>query len=114
MITRRQLQTEEFVKILPNLEAVEFLGVANLLGVELFETPTEKEIELAERSDTLSAPELVVTEGTIKRVPRDADLVLEETINKFASISKQKQRELLKVLRPLAKRGAKNGTATNN
>lgn len=114
MITKRQQQTEEFVRILPQLEAVEFLGVAKLLGVELFETPKVSDKETPE--NTLIAPVLGLSEGDEKKqTPREAGLVIDETISRFAAISKQKQRELLKVLRPLVKkRGDRNGTTTNH
>ena len=86
MITKRQKQTEEFVALIGKLEAIEFLGVAKLLGVELYDTAAEP------KNDGMAM------------TPREATQIIEETVNHFALIPKGKQRELLKVLRKRCKR----------
>lgn len=86
MITKREKNTEEFAKLLCDLEAIEFIGVAKVLCVELYEkAPTD-------------------TEDASKRTPRDAEEVLIDMITRFADLNKAKQRELLKILRKLKKK----------
>jgi LmbE family N-acetylglucosaminyl deacetylase len=106
MITRRQQQTEEFVRILGVLEPVEFLGVAKLLGVEIF-TYT------AAGDETSEAAQNGETKQKAIATPREANEILNEIIAHFMVLSKQKQREMLKAFRPLLKKKEKrNGTTT--
>ena len=41
MITRKEKQSREFITLLPHLSVTEFIGVAQLLGVELWEKQNE-------------------------------------------------------------------------
>lgn len=82
---------------LPLLEPQEFLGVAVLLGVKLVEMNTST---AATDKDDARGEDGGDTPSDIK----DAEVLLVEVVEKFAALPKNKQRELLKVLRPLRKR----------
>lgn len=94
MITRKEKQSREFVTLLPHLSVTEFIGVAQLLGVELWEKQNE---------DSEAKPDL-----------KEGEILVEEVIEKFGAINKHKQKELLSVLRPVVKNKKKakqDGTA---
>lgn len=95
MITRKEKQAREFITLLPFLEPEEFLGVAKLLGVALWEEPTGDSQE---------------------KEPREASLIIDDVIAKFGEINKHKQRELLSLVRPVVKerKKAKQGEKKKN
>ena len=99
MITRRQQQTEEFVRILGVLEPVEFLGVAKLLGVEIFTYTSAGD-------ETSEAAQNGETSQKTTATPREANEVLNEVIAHCMVLTKQKQREMLKAFRPWEERRA--------
>lgn len=80
------------------LEPQEFLGVAVLLGVKLVEMNTST--AATGKDDERGEDGGDDTPNDIK----DAEVLLVEVVEKFAALPKNKQRELLKVLRPLRKR----------
>lgn len=84
---------------LPLLEPQEFLGVAVLLGVKLVEMNTST---AATGKDDEGGED--VGSGDTPSDIKDAEVLLVEVVEKFAALPKNKQRELLKVLRPLRKR----------
>lgn len=128
--TKRQKNTEEFVRLLVCLEPAEFLGVAKLVGVSLCdlgndgvvdgvgESGTESSETQTSTSIAATAPTTMMTDepdGTStaadpksdridpNKTLKDGNVLVEETIQAFYRIPKNKQRELLKILRPLGK-----------
>lgn len=74
---------EAFIKGLPNLEPIEFCGLAKILGVRLDE----------EEKDENNKP-----------IPRQIDKVLEEVMDKYLELSKKRRKEINRMLKDI-KRG---------
>lgn len=71
-------KVKRFQRGLLQLELIEFIGVAKILGVNLFEDEEEK-------------------------VARQFEEVFPEMVEKYASLSRRQRRNLDKILRPVVK-----------
>ncbi len=71
-------KVKRFQRQLLQLEPIEFLGVAKILGVQFFEDEEEKE-------------------------PRDFEVVFGEVCGKYAALNRRQRRNLDKLLRPVVK-----------
>ena len=81
---RLEKDFEQFVRLLPQLEPIEFFGLAKLFGVALCE--------------------LDETDGT--RLDRPLDRIFEDMMNRFEGLKKKKRKEILEIMSQAAsKRG---------
>ena len=77
---------EVFLRALPKLDPVEFVGLARLLGVKMYEWDGVKPANPEEIRD------------------RSFDVVLEEMMDKYLSLTKKRRREINEILRAVAKK----------
>ena len=74
--------TEQLIKMIPQLEAVEFMGLARLLKVKLV---TEKDLNAEKLED--------------KYEPREFTDVFAEMLEKFEKLNRARKREILKLIK---------------
>lgn len=77
---------DQLISLIPKLEAVEFMGLARVLKVKLFE---EKDASTEKLED--------------KYAPRDFTDVLEELIHNFNNLNRTRKREILKLVKNATK-----------
>lgn len=92
---------QKLFKMIVDLEPVEFLGVCQLLGIEVY----EGEVELTDAA----VPSEVGTDGRPERwktrVPKNGDQLISEVIDKLNSLNRTRRRNLQKILKPITKGG---------
>ena len=93
MINRgKEEKTKKFIYALPQMAAIEFIGLCNLFRVRILEDDTAE--------------------------PRDFGDMLEDCIDKFETLNARQQKEVLKMLKQLEKTNKKemkqNGTGTEH
>ena len=89
---------EQFVKALPSLEPVEFIGLANLLGVPM----TRSEISFdREEFEALKEDESIQAKLEESLIPLDE--VLEALMEKYLSLSKRRRKEINQILKDIKK-----------
>ena len=91
---------EYFVKSLPYLEPVEFLGLAKILGVKVVNV--DKVVELdKEKFEALKDGEML--EAKIEETLVPADEILEKMMDKFLTLNKKRRREINQILKEIKK-----------
>ena len=93
---RLEKDFEFFVRALPALDPVEFLGLARLMGVKMYEWDGEIPQNPQEIRD------------------RAFDVVLEEMMDRYLGLTKKRRREINEILREVKKGGERNGTSTEH
>ena len=78
----------KFLKYLTQLEVIEAVGIARLLGVELVTREDDTDADGQEKA--------TITE-------KDYDIILSELIDAFVSTSKSKRKFILSVMEPIVK-----------
>ena len=77
----RQKELDDLVRKIARLEPIEFLGLATIFGVKIGEECTQREV----------------------------GKIVEGIVNKYASLSREKRREIQKILEAATRRSRKNG-----
>lgn len=96
--SRLERDFEFFVKTLPYLEPVEFVGLAKILSVPTITWSEDKETPIKESIQT-----------------RPMDEVIEDMMDKFLALPKHRRKEInqmLKEVKKLNKKVKKDGTST--
>lgn len=91
--SRQEKNLEEFLKLIPKLEPVEFVGLAKMFGVDL-----------------LNLDETIYEGEKEYHPPRDAEDIFEDMLDKFTSLRKQRQGEILGIMRDITREAKANGT----
>lgn len=98
--TRIEKDFEFFVKNLPVLEPVEFMGLAKILGV-----PTVRESELLEIDKKMIDENADENEKQkiIAEVLIPADEILEKMMDKYLELTKRRRKEINQILKEIKK-----------
>ena len=98
--SRLEKDFEFFVKALPSLEPIEFFGLAKILCVP---TVHEEKLEAFSKEDY---EKMEVEEKTeyVAQFNRPMEVILEEVMDKYLSLSKRTRREINQMLKDI-KRG---------
>lgn len=84
MSNNQEKEFMSFIREVLKLRPIEFIGLANLLLIDLSED----------------------------NKPKDAESILSEILDKYIALSHKKQKELLKIVKKANKGGKKNGNGT--
>lgn len=93
-------QIDQFIIEVSKLEAVEFMGLARLLKVQLL----EKDDTAAENVESIKD----------KYKPRDFHLVFEEVLRNFNGLNRTRKREILKLVKNANKKVKADAGNTKN
>lgn len=100
-IKKKKTRIDQFIDLLPELQAIEFLGLARVLKVKVM-SDTEK--------DEKGRP-----------LPRDSQTLIEEVLISFVQQSTTRQKEIIAIVKNCIKdrkssekKGGSNGTPTKN
>ena len=88
--------TEKLITLIPKLEAVEFMGLARVLKVKLFE---EKDMSAEKLED--------------KYQPRDFSDVLQDMLGNYNGLNRARKREILRIVKKAATKTKVNKDAGN-
>jgi hypothetical protein len=100
MQKRIESDFEYFVKALPSLEPVEFLGLAKVLSVP---TVREKKVQELSMEDFERAKNGEDVDLKVEEVLIPADEILEGMMDKFLSLNKKRRREINNILKEIKK-----------
>lgn len=100
MQKRIESDFEYFVKALPSLEPVEFLGLAKVLSVP---TVREKKVQELSMEDLERAKNGEDVDLKVEEVLIPADEILEGMMDKFLSLNKKRRREINNILKEIKK-----------
>lgn len=100
MQKRIESDFEYFVKALPSLEPVEFLGLAKVLSVP---TVREKKVQELSMEDFERAKNGEDVDLNVEEVLVPADEILEGMMDKFLSLNKKRRREINNILKEIKK-----------
>lgn len=100
MQKRIESDFEYFVKALPSLEPVEFLGLAKVLSVP---TVREKKVQELSLEDFERAKNGEDVDLNVEEVLVPADEILEGMMDKFLSLNKKRRREINNILKEIKK-----------
>lgn len=100
MQKRIESDFEYFVKALPSLEPVEFLGLAKVLSVP---TVREKKVQELSMEDFERAKNGEDVDLNVEEVLVPADEILEGMMDKFLSLNKKRRREINNILKEVKK-----------
>ena len=100
MQSRIESDFEFFVKALPALEPVEFLGLAKILSV-----PTVRESELVNfnKEEYEKLKDNDVMQAVIAETLIPADEILETMMDKYLSLNKKRRKEINQILKEIKK-----------
>lgn len=107
MRTRIEKDFELFVKALPSLEAVEFAGLAKILGVKMVNSEVEFDREEFESLKDNEAMQAKLTESLLPM-----DQILEKMMDRYLELPKRRRREINDILKEI-KRTKKNEVSKN-
>ena len=111
MQTRKEKDFEFFVKTLPALEAVEFAGLAKILGVKMVNTEVEFDKEEFESLKDNEAMQAKLTESLLPM-----DQILEKMMDRYLDLPKRRRKEINDILKEVKKlkknEVTKNGATT--
>ena len=107
MQSRKEKDFELFVKALPSLEAVEFAGLAKILGVKMVNSEIEFDKEEFENLKDNEAMQAKLTESLLPM-----DQILEKMMDRYLELPKRRRREINDILKEI-KRSKKNGVNKN-
>lgn len=91
---------EYFVKALPSLEPVEFLGLAKVLSVP---TVREKKVQELSMEDFERAKNGEDVDLNVEEVLIPADEILEGMMDRYLSLNKKRRREINNILKEIKK-----------
>lgn len=98
MRSRKEKDFEIFIKALPSLEAVEFAGLAKILGVKMVSSEVEfdkEEFENLKDNETMQAK---LTENLLPM-----DQILEKMMDRYLELPKHRRREINGILKEIKK-----------
>ena len=107
MQSRKEKDFELFVKALPSLEAVEFAGLAKILGVKMVNSEIEFDKEEFENLKDNEAMQAKLTESLLPM-----DQILEKMMDRYLELPKHRRREINDILKEI-KRAKKNEVSKN-
>ena len=107
MQSRKEKDFELFVKALPSLEAVEFAGLAKILGVKMVNSEVEFDKEEFENLKDNEAMQAKLTESLLPM-----DQILEKMMDRYLELPKRRRREINDILKEI-KRSKKNEVTKN-
>ena len=107
MQSRKEKDFEFFVKALPALEAVEFAGLAKILGVKMVNTEVEFDREKFESLKDNKAMQAKLAESLLPM-----DEVLEKMMDRYLGLSKHRRKEINGILKEI-KTSKKNEVKEN-
>lgn len=107
MQSRKEKDFELFVKALPSLEAVEFAGLAKILGVKMVNSEVEFDREEFENLKDNEAMQAKLTESLLPM-----DQILEKMMDRYLELPKHRRREINDILKEI-KRAKKNEVSKN-
>ena len=107
MQSRKEKDFELFVKALPSLEAVEFAGLATILGVKMVNSEVEFDKEEFENLKDNEAMQAKLTESLLPM-----DQILEKMMDRYLELPKRRRREINDILKEI-KRSKKNEVTKN-
>lgn len=105
--SRKEKDFELFVKALPSLEAVEFAGLAKILGVKMVNSEVEFDREEFESLKDNEAMQAKLTESLLPM-----DQILEKMMDRYLELPKRRRREINDILKEI-KRAKKNEVIKN-
>lgn len=101
--TRKEKDFEFFVRNLPKLQPIEFVGLCKVLGVQMARTDVLKEMSKEEKENLMQAPKEEIG-VVVDAITRPLDEVMEDLMDKFLSLNKIQRRNILQILKDV-KRG---------
>ena len=107
MQSRKEKDFELFVKALPSLEAVEFAGLAKILGVKMVSSEIEFNKEDFESLKDNEAMQAKLTESLLPM-----DQILEKMMDRYLELPKHRRKEINDILKEI-KRTKKNEVNKN-
>ena len=107
MQSRKEKDFELFVKALPSLEAVEFAGLAKILGVKMVNSEVEFDREEFENLKDNEAMQAKLTESLLPM-----DQILEKMMDRYLELPKRRRREINDILKEI-KKAKKNEVSKN-
>lgn len=107
MQSRKERDFESFIKALPSLEAVEFAGLAKILGVKMVSSEIEFNKEEFESLKDNEAMQAKLTESLLPM-----DQILEKMMDKYLELPKRRRKEINGILKEI-KRAKKNEVIKN-
>ena len=107
MQSRKEKDFEFFVKALPSLEAVEFTGLAKILGVKLVSSEIEFDKEEFESLKDNEAMQAKLTESLLPM-----DQILEKMMDRYLELPKRRRKEINGILKEIKK--TKKNEVTKN
>ena len=107
MQSRKEKDFELFVKALPSLEAVEFAGLAKILGVKMVNSEVEFDREEFENLKDNEAMQAKLVESLLPM-----DQILEKMMDRYLELPKRRRREINDILKEI-KRAKKNEVSRN-
>lgn len=111
--SRLEKDFENFVRGLPKLEPIEFLGLAKILGIK-----THEDLEVLGIAPTaLKDMDADGLKDIGEKLTVPFDSILEQMMDKFLALSKQRRKEILQIIKDvkMEKRNQevkKNGSST--
>lgn len=107
MQSKKEKDFELFIKALPSLEAVEFAGLAKILGVKMINSEVEFDKEEFENLKDNEAMQAKLTESLLPM-----DQILEKMMDRYLELPKHRRREINDILKEI-KRAKKNEVTKN-
>lgn len=107
MQSRKEKDFELFVKALPSLEAVEFAGLAKILGVKMVSSEVEFDKEEFKNLKDNEAMQAKLIESLLPM-----DQILEKMMDRYLELPKRRRREINDILKEI-KRAKKNEVIKN-
>ena len=107
MQSRKEKDFELFVRALPSLEAVEFAGLAKILGVKMVNSEVEFDREEFENLKDNEAMQAKLTESLLPM-----DQILEKMMDRYLELPKHRRKEINDILKEI-KRAKKNEVSKN-
>lgn len=105
--SRKERDFESFIKALPSLEAVEFAGLAKILGVKMISSEIDFNKEEFESLKDNEAMQAKLTESLLPM-----DQILEKMMDRYLELPKRRRKEINDILKEI-KRTKKNEVVKN-
>lgn len=101
--SRLERDFETFVKLLPSLEPVEFMGLAKMLSVPV----VKEDAAEAKTPEELQAMTKEEQKEFIASIQRPADEILEDVMDKYTQLNKKRRGEINQILKDIKKQNKK-------
>ena len=98
---------EKFLDQIKHLETMEFLGVATILGVELFEEKKETPTLLGaatQKAADAAGIDCAAAPSDTNKVPRPFEIVLTEMFEHYQKLNRNQRRNLFKLTKTATKK----------